>query len=105
MSGRHQQQLEKEVSSSSRLNHVLANANRILMSTEQNDQNLQNLITEEVMVITQILQKLVGTNFSLSEIKKYVNILKMLFFFVKFHIVFCPDYMKMNHLPIILFVV
>ncbi|KAH9415569.1 Decaprenyl-diphosphate synthase subunit 2 [Dermatophagoides pteronyssinus] len=70
MSGRHQQQLEKEVSSSSRLNHVLANANRILMSTEQNDQNLQNLITEEVMVITQILQKLVGTNFSLSEIQK-----------------------------------
>lgn len=74
MSGRYQQQLEKEIPSTSRLNQTLANAKRILTSPESNDQqtqtNLQDLITEEVMVITQILQKLVGTNYSLSEIQK-----------------------------------
>lgn len=73
MSRRHQQQVEKEIPISSRLDQTLSNAKRILTKGDQNDQtqpNLQNLIAEEVMVITQILQKLVGTNYSLSEIQK-----------------------------------
>lgn len=55
-------------SSSSLLEQILTDAKRTTLTNDE--YNLHSLINDEILVIRQILQKLVGTNHSLSEIQK-----------------------------------
>lgn len=50
------------------LEQILTDAKRTTLTNDE--YNLHSLINDEILVIRQILQKLVGTNHSLSEIQK-----------------------------------